>query len=81
MKTVDLDSKCFSCGEWYAVKVSTERLDRWISGDGFVQDIWPEYDYWYRERLLGWKTGMMICENCSEQTEKYLEGDFYNETT
>lgn len=75
MKTVDLSCKCISCGEWDYVKVSAERLDRWTFGDEFVQDIWPEYDQWYREKLLGWKTGVMICRTCTEQAEKDLEED------
>ena len=72
MNSVELSAVCLTCRTWHHTAVELDRIERYMAGDEYVQDVWPEYDTWNREIILGWKTGVFMCQECCEDAERDL---------
>ena len=56
---------CRNCSKNDAVVYDPDRAKRHERG-ALVQDVWAEAPLAYREKMIGLRTGMWICETCWE---------------
>lgn len=62
-----LSATCFECKDTQYVLVYPPELERYQSGE-LVQKVWPDCDTWWREVVIGWRTGWFQCECCHKQS-------------
>lgn len=56
---LEIKVKCNLCGSVYVVFVDSGRYNKWIEGEGFIQDIMPELTPEERELLIS-----QTCDSC-----------------
>lgn len=54
-----VNTKCPSCGKVSTLEMTNEQYDKYISGEGYIQDIFSDWPASKREMLI---TG--ICPDC-----------------
>lgn len=67
-----LSATCYDCKDTQYVLVSPPELERYQSGE-LVQRVWPDCDTWWREVVIGWRTGWFQCQSCCEHQEQQME--------
>jgi len=67
--TVVLNVQCNECHQIHCVPVKLEDFDRYIHKGDLVQDVWPTYDTWDREVIIGCRTGVFQCKRCHDKAE------------
>lgn len=78
---LEMSIRCSNCGTTYKFKVDEERYNRWLKGDGLIQNLLYDNTPEERELLLSG-----ICQNCwnnlcdgfIDEDEDEDEMDFYD---
>jgi hypothetical protein len=78
MKRIDkyngvLEVECNDCHHVHTVCVKLEDFDRYINKGDLVQKVWPTYDTWDRELIIGYRTGFYQCKLCFEKEEIHVQ--------
>lgn len=59
MNNVYVDVKCPQCGKIHTLEMTKEQYSQYKSGEGYIQDIFSDWDPSIREMLISG-----ICPNC-----------------
>jgi DNA replicative helicase MCM subunit Mcm2 (Cdc46/Mcm family) len=70
--TAVLNVECNQCHHVHTVNVKLEDLERYLNKGDLVQNVWPTYDTWDREVIIGYRTGFYQCKRCFEKEEMQL---------
>ena len=67
MKDIDTQMemaiKCVRCREVYTIyAIKTEDYQRWVNGEGYIQDLMPYLESWEREMLIS-----ATCDKCWQE--------------
>jgi len=62
-----LEATCFECKDTQYVLVYPLEFERYQGGE-LVQNVWPDCDTWWREVVVGWRTGWFQCQSCHEHS-------------
>ena len=65
IKQYQLNATCYDCGKQKHVVVASHELDKYTNGE-LVQKVWPDATTWFREVIVGWRTGVFQCKPCHE---------------
>ena len=60
--------KCKECGKEYKFDITEEQYNKYISGEGLIQDIFPEISSELREMFIS-----RICPDCWNKIFKEYE--------
>ena len=60
-----LEATCYDCKDTQYVLVYPPEFERYQRGE-LVQNVWPDCDTWWREVVVGWRTGWFQCQTCNE---------------
>ena len=63
-----VNSKCPHCGKVTVIEMTDDQYEQYTSGEGFIQDIFPDWSPAKREMLI---TG--ICPDCWNKIFNYEE--------
>jgi hypothetical protein len=63
MEAANLFVKCMTCNRVDVATVTSEKFDHYQAGE-LVQNVWPDEDTWFREIIMGFRTGVYQCESC-----------------
>lgn len=64
-KQYRLNATCYDCGKENHVVVAEHEIEQYQTGE-LVQKVWPDTDTWFREVIIGWRTGLYQCQSCHE---------------
>lgn len=65
MRRVKLHATCMICKATPHVHVEQGDLEKYRSGE-LVQTVWPMGETWFREVIIGNRTGVFMCKSCTE---------------
>lgn len=74
-----LNVECNECHQVHTVTVKLEDFDRYINKGDLVQNVWPTYDTWDRELIIGYRTGFYQCKLCFEKEEIAIQKVSFDE--
>lgn len=60
-----LEAKCMRCSKTERTTAKPDDISTYLTGE-LVQKVWPEMDMWSREIIIGWRTGVYVCQKCCE---------------
>ena len=64
-----LTVECNECNHVHTITVKMEDFQRYMSKGDLVQNVWPTFDTWDRELIIGYRTGFYQCKLCFEKEE------------
>jgi hypothetical protein len=55
-----------TCNEARYVNVTANDVTQYLKDDKLVQDVWPQLNAWDRDIIIGFRTGVFQCQDCSD---------------